>query len=117
IFLESLGIARLGAIKLRTFEQNLLQTENLRAVRIALALRERMVLAMHRDPFLGRRTGVHPEPEAEEVPQRRMKITRAMRLLAMEIQRDGDHRDVHPHHGHHDVLPETEVEQPLVVLE
>src|SRR5690606_28745568 len=88
-----------------------------RAVRIALALAERMMLAVHRDPFFRRRAGIHPEPEPEEMPYGRVEIHRAVRLVAMKVQRDADHRDVHPDEGDGDVAPETEVQEALVVLE
>src|SRR5678816_4810399 len=49
---------------------------------------------MDRNPFLGDHAGRNPGPETEEVGERRMEIDAAMRLAAMQVQRDGKNRQL-----------------------
>ena len=65
-----------------------------RAVRIAFAIGERVVLAMARDPFLRDDRRGEPQPEAHRQRGDRVQVHAAMRLRAMQEQRDADVRDV-----------------------
>ena len=70
-----------------------------------------MVLAMDGGPFLGDHAGREPQPEAEEVRYERMQLERAMRLAAVEIDRDRRDGDVcQCQRGQH-VTPPGEIQQ------
>ena len=74
-------------------------------MRVLRGLDARVVLAMHRHPFARLHAGREPEPEAEEVARDRMQVERAMRLAAMQEQRDGDDRDVSKRKRRRDIAP------------
>ena len=116
-FLRRLRIARLRLIQLGAFEQHLLQTEDDRAVRIVRRLAAGMMLAMHGHPFLGHDAGAHPEPEAEEVPQRRMQIEAAMGGIAVQIQRDAHEGELHHQERHQHVAPEAKIQNSVEKIE
>jgi hypothetical protein len=45
------------------------------------------------------------------MPHGRMQVDRAMRLVAVIVDRDAHHRDVHPEQRDDDIAPETEVRE------
>ena len=53
-----------------------------------------VVLAVHCDPFPGDHAGGKPQPEAEKMTYHRMQIERAVRLVTMQIDCDGNDGDV-----------------------
>ncbi len=71
VLLERFTVARGEAIQLPAFEQHALQAEQARAVRIAVLLAMRVMLAVHGDPLARRRARVQPQPEAADVADRR----------------------------------------------
>src|SRR6185369_3925696 len=83
----------------------------LRAVRIVRRLAFGVVLAMDRSPLLGDHPGGEPEPRAEEVAHDRMHIERAMRLAAMQVDRDRGDRDLDQDQAHDDIAPPGEVQE------
>ena len=111
VLLHGLGLPGLCLVQFGALPDHLVETEQLRAVRIAFLLAVRVVLAVHRDPFLRRGARVHPEPEAAKVPHDGVQVHGPVRLIAMEIERDRDHRDVHPQQRDHDIAPEAEIGQ------
>ena len=80
---DRLRIRRRSPIQLRPFQQQLLDSEDFRAVRILTGLDAGVMLAVHRDPFLGDGPGREPQPEPEEVGQRRMQVERPVRVVAV----------------------------------
>ncbi len=70
-----------------------------------------MVPAMHGDPLFRDGPRAEPQPEAEEVPQGRMEYQAAVRLVAMQIERDPEKHDLDGQEGHGRVAPEGQLEQ------
>src|SRR5213076_905677 len=64
-FSHGLRVARLARVVIGVQELHTPEAEEPGAVRIALAVRERVVLAMHRNPLLSALPGRDPEDEAE----------------------------------------------------
>ena len=88
VALERLAVLRFLAIELGAFQHDLADAVDLRAVRIVDGLALRVVLAMDRGPLLGHHAGGEPQPETEEMAGDRMQVERAMRLMAVQINRD-----------------------------
>ena len=114
---EHLGVARRLAIDFGAFEQDLLEAEEHGAVRIARDVRERVVLAVHRDPLAGDHARGRPDPEPEEVPQHRVQVDRAVRRVAMQVEGHGHHRDLHQDERDEHVAPEAEVHEAIQEVE
>ena len=104
-------VLRFGAIEFRAFEQHLPDAARLRAVRIFFGFALRVVLAVNRGPLAGQHAGGHPQPEAEEMTGDGMQLQRAVRLAAVQIDRDADDRDVGHHEREQQDLPPGKVEQ------
>jgi len=71
--------------------EDLIDAENLRAVRVILGFSLGVVLSMHGNPFLGGHAGGHPQPETEEMTHDRMQVHSTVRLMA--VQENGDTGD------------------------
>jgi hypothetical protein len=68
------------------------------------------MLAMYCDPLARDHARREPEPEPEEMTRDRMQIERAMRLMAMEEDRDTRDRHVREQQRDCDVAPDREIE-------
>ena len=108
VALDRLRVARLGAVELGAAPDDRLDSAGHRAVRIVLGLDLRVVLAVDRRPLLRDHPGREPQPEPEEVRDRRMQIERAVRLAPVQEDRDGRDRDVRERERHDDVAPPGE---------
>src|SRR6185312_2590365 len=78
------GIPGGDDIKLVALQEDSLQAEEHRAVRIALAIGEYVVLAVNGHPLAGHRTRAEPQPEAEYVAHHGMQLDRIVSLLAVQ---------------------------------
>jgi hypothetical protein len=58
-----------------------------------------MVPAMNGDPLPGHGGCAEPQPEAKEVPQRRVQREGAVGLIAMQVQADTQEHHLHHHKG------------------
>jgi hypothetical protein len=63
-------------------------------VRILFGIALGVVLAVDRSPFLGDLAGGEPQPETEKMTRDRVQLQRAVRLVAVQVDRDADDRDV-----------------------
>ena len=104
VLLEHAGLADGLAVVERALEDDVAKAFDERAMRIAFAIGERVVLAMAGDPFLGDDCGGQPEPEAHRQRRDVVEAHTAMRLGAVQEQRDADVREVtrdhDEQHGH-----------------
>ncbi|MNP35603.1 hypothetical protein D3C76_1289430 [compost metagenome] len=73
-----------------------------------------MVLAVDGGPLAGVHGGGQPQPEAEEVLQRGMQLERAVRRVAVQVDRDADDGDVGQDQGDRHQLPRRQVEEAVV---
>ena len=85
------------AVELHAAPHHRVDALELRAVRIFLGLALGVVLAMDRRPLARDHRGSEPAPEAEHVRQHRMEIHRAMRHRPMQVERDGEDRQLCDH--------------------
>ena len=109
---ERLLVTRFLAVELGAFPQDLVDADDLRAVRIFLGLDLGVVLAVDRGPLLGHHPGGEPQPETEEVAGDRMQVERAVRLAAVEKNGDGGNSDVGSHQGVGDQAPPRQIQDP-----
>ena len=86
-------------------------------MRIALDVGKRVMLAMHGDPLTGNLPGGGPDPEAEEMTQYRVQVDGAVRSVAMQVQRDRHHRDLHHDKAGQDVAPEAQIQDTVEKIE
>ena len=104
VLLEHAGLADGLAVVEGALEDDVAQAFDERAMRIAFAIGERVMLAMAGDPFLRDDRRGEPEPEAHRERGEVVQPHAAMRLRAMEEQRDADvremARDDDEQHGH-----------------
>ncbi len=84
-------------------------------MRVLCGFAFRMMFAMHSHPFTGALTGAHPQPEAENMPQYRIKIETSVSLIAMQIERDAHDGELHHQESQQGVTPESKVQEPAVV--
>ena len=103
--LERLRVLRFGPIELGALPEHGVDAACLRAVRILGRLDLRVVLAVDGDPLLGHHAGREPEPEPEEMADRRMQIERAVRLRAVQEDRHAGDRHVRHRQREDDVAP------------
>jgi len=94
IALHGFLVVRLLHIQEHAQPEHAVDAIDLRAVRVFRALALRVVLAMDGSPLLGVHPGGEPEPEAEEVRHDGVQLQGAVRLAAMQIDRDGRDRDM-----------------------
>ncbi len=104
--------------------QHAVQAVDLRAVRVVGGLALGVVLAVDRGPLLGDHAGREPEPEAEEMRHDRMQVERAVRLVAVQVDRDRGDGDVRQAERDQREAPPGEIQQtveehqaPLLVVE
>ncbi len=107
-------VLRLGLIQLGAGPQNRLDAARLRAVRILDRLALGVMLAVDRDPIARLHARREPEPGTEEVRHQRMQIERAVRLAAVQVDRDRGDRDVSQRERGEDELPPVELQQPTI---
>ena len=101
--LEDGGVLRFLEVEEHVAELNGPETHQMRAVRIAFFVGERVVLAMDGHPLFRGQAGRQPQREPEEPGHGRVQRERAVRRGAMEIdgraedrhlnQDDGDNQD------------------------
>jgi hypothetical protein len=103
--IQRLVILGFVAVELGAFPENFFDAASLRAMRVLGRLDLGVVLAMDRHPFLGDHAGREPQPEAEEVTDRRMKIEAPVRLRAVQVNGYGGDGDVREHQRDHEVAP------------
>jgi len=63
------------------------------------------MLAVYRHPLARLHAGREPEPGAEEVGDRRMQVNRAVRLAAVQVDRDAGNRHVRQQQRGENQLP------------
>ena len=90
ILLENAGLAHRLPIVEGALEDDVAESFHQRAVRIALAVGERVVLAVAGHPFLGDDRCREPQPEPHRKRGEIMQLYAAMCLRAMQKQRDAD---------------------------
>ncbi|MNE91112.1 hypothetical protein D3C80_1886880 [compost metagenome] len=73
-----------------------------------------MVLAVDGGPFAGVLPGGQPQPETEEVFQRRMQLQGAMGRITVQVHRDADNGDMRHHQNGNDQLPDRQVKKTVV---
>ena len=76
------------SVELRALPEHLAQAEHLRAVRVLRRLAARVVAAVDRHPLAGHHPGRQPEPEPEEVRDGGVQVQGAVRLGAVQEDRD-----------------------------
>lgn len=111
--LERFDVVLLNSVQFRTFQQYLLQTVHLRAVRVVGSLAERMVFAMNGNPFPRQHARGAPYPEPEEVPQTRMQIDGTVRLIPVQVQSHRHHGDLQHHQCRDDIARERQVQHAI----
>src|SRR2546423_2043492 len=84
VLVEHAGLADCLSIVERPFQHDIPQTFYKRTVWVALAVGERMMLAMTRDPFLGDDRRREPQPKAHWERRKVMKLHATMRLCPMQ---------------------------------
>ena len=80
-------------------------------MRVLRGLDARVVLAMHRHPFARLHAGREPEPEAEEMAHHRMHVERAMRLAAVQVDRDRGDGDLDQDEARQHVAPPGKIQE------
>ena len=114
VVFQRIGFCAFVTIQFRALDQHLGDTENLRAVRIVNSFAFRMVLAVYGRPGLGGHTRRAPQPEAEKMTDDRMQIQRAMRGMAMQINRHRSDGNVCQAQRGQYVTPPRQVQQSSV---
>jgi hypothetical protein len=84
-------------------------------VRVFLGLALGVVLAVDRHPLAGDHRGGQPGPEAEHVRDRRVEIHAAMRLAAVQVQRDREDGQLGGDQEEVPMASEHEIETTLLV--
>jgi hypothetical protein len=105
VALHGLGVLGLGPVEFGALVEDLLDAEDVRAVRITFVFAFGVVLAVDGRPLLGDHAGGHPEPEAEEVRRDRVQVQRPVCGMAVQVDGDAGDRDVREHQGHDKHLP------------
>src|SRR5690606_16727040 len=113
----NLRIARNCLIKLGAFEQDFLEAENDRAVRIFRRLAARMVLAMHGDPLAGDDARAHPQPESEDMPECGMQIEAPMGRVPVKIERYAHEGELHHHERDQRIAPKAKIQKSIKKVE
>jgi hypothetical protein len=108
---DRLAVQRLAPVEPGTAEQHAENPHLLRAVRIVLGLALRVMLAVNRRPLAGDHARGQPEPEPEEMADRRMQAESAMRLVAVQENRDRRDGDVGQPERDPEVSPEREIDE------
>src|SRR5690606_10162750 len=103
-----------GAVQLGTFPHDLLDAEDLRAVRILLTLALGVVLAVDGRPGLGGHAGGQPQPEAGEVGDGGVQVQRTVCRVPVQVDGDAGNGDVRQHQPDKNGLPPAGAGQPLV---
>ena len=101
-------------IKLGPLPQHLGQTAGLRAVRVILGLAAGVVLAVDAHPLGHHHAGGDPGPETEEMAENGVQVQGAVRLAAMEKDRNGDDGHMGQGQGDKDELPPGQVQKAVM---
>ena len=70
----------------------------------------RVMLAMHSDPFASDHSCCEPEPQAEEMTDRRVQVECAVSLVPMQINCDRDDCDVGERHYDEHISPPWQIQ-------
>ena len=111
IFGPDLEVGRRNPVQLGAFKQDLANAEQPRAMRITRLFDEGVMLTVRSCPAFGRHAGCHPQPEAENVRHRRVQVERAVRLMAVQIDRDRDDSEVRHGESGEQHAPPRQVER------
>jgi hypothetical protein len=85
VIAQNIRVARCCGVEFIALQHDVRQAEYDGAVRVPGAVRERVVPAMNGDPLARHRGCAEPQPEAKEVPHRRVQREGAMGLIAMQV--------------------------------
>ena len=99
---QRVGLLGLTRVVVDVEELDAPEAEQLRAVRITLAVGERVVLAVHRHPFLSALARGEPQEHATEQLSGRMEYERPMRQSSMEVNRGDQHGHLGQDDGNED---------------
>ncbi len=110
---DGFHVLRFGAVHLAAGQQHGLDAARDGAVRIIDRLALGVVLAVNGGPFLGDHARGEPHPETEEVRRDRTQVQRAVRLAAMQPDRDAGDRDVRQEQRVQDDFPPGGVQHPM----
>ncbi|MNQ62891.1 hypothetical protein D3C85_772530 [compost metagenome] len=111
---QGVFVLRLFLIELGALAQDGPQALDHRAVGVVDGFALGVVLAVDGGPLAGVHGGGHPQPEAEEMLERRMQLQRAVSRIAVKIDGDADDGDMGQHQGDRHQLPRRQVEKSVV---
>jgi hypothetical protein len=111
---QGLLVLRLFLVQLGTFAQHGAQALDHRAVRVVDGLAFGVVLAVDGGPLAGVLTGADPQPETEEVLERRVQFQSAVCRVTVQIDGDADDGDMGHHQSDCHQLPRRQVEKTVV---
>ena len=80
-------------------------------MRIVRRLALGVVLAVDGRPFLGDHARGEPHPDAEEMAHDRVEVHGAVRLAAVQVERDAGDRDLDQHERDENLAPPGQIEQ------
>ncbi len=107
---QGLGVRGGLAVDLRAAEQYLANAQHLRAMRVFRGLALGVVFAMHRHPLGGDHAGGQPQPETEEMGDRRVQVHAPVRLVAVEVNGNANDRDMRESQCDNDVPPKGQIQ-------
>ena len=113
VVLQRLRIVRRDAVQFIALEQHAPQSKHHGTVGVAGLIGVRMVAAVDRDPFLGDCPGAEPQPEAEQVPQRRVQDESAVGLITVQVQRHPEKHRLDGDKGHQCIAPDGQRDQTI----
>src|SRR5579862_3776019 len=94
VLLQNPWLAHRVTVVESSLQHDVLQAFEQRTVRISLTVREGMVLAMARDPFLRDHRGRHPEPDSHRERREVVQSNASMSLRAVQKDRNAHVGDV-----------------------
>ncbi|MDT4824996.1 hypothetical protein FQZ97_582640 [compost metagenome] len=107
-------VFRLDLVELGALAQDGPQALDHRAVGVVDGFALGVVLAVDGGPLAGVHGGGHPQPEAEEMLERRMELQRTVRRITVQIDGDADDGDMGQHQGDRHQLPQRQVKESVV---
>src|SRR3982750_3781462 len=108
--LQRFFVAAFHLVEVSAFPHYFLNAKNLRAMRIFFRFATRMMLAMDGRPLLRFHARRQPKPEPEEVTDNGMQVERAVRRMAVQINRYACDGNVRKHQCDYDVAPPGKTE-------
>jgi len=98
------------AVQLHAMPEHLADAAGDRAVRVILGFHLGVVLAVDGHPLAGDHRGGQPQPEAEDMCDRRMEIDPAMGLAAVQVQGDREDGELGEYQQHRQHGPAAQAE-------